>query len=544
MREERRPRSKLKTALAVALAIGLPAVALRVMGLRWELPNSRHYFSYHPDEVFLLLPAVRYFARGDWNPHFFNYGSLYLYLVGLPAVWLKLAQNPSSLAPLYLLGRSITAALGIASVPLLYLAVKDESKRLAALSAVLLAVLPLHVINSHYATVDVPATFWLVLAFLLALRGARQTGVVSGALTGLAVGLAASSKYNAGLFIIPAVLAPVVSSPQTWRWSWPIAMLLGAALGFVIGCPYFTSPEFLRDFAFELHHMRVGGTYAFENTGSGWAYHLVHGLPIALGLPLLLALIPGLYATFRLSSRAARLSLLWCALYLLMIGFAKERFIRYLVPMTPFLAVIAATGLLWLWRRPRPRALRAVIGGAAAAVIALTGLYAWGQAGMFVKEDPRNDAWSRVGPSVVQSHGGLKVGLVQAPWYFSPPVSPYNAGPFPPSREAFEELNDRAGHPVVITGWDRGKLQAERPAVFFLSDLEVVDLLRLRNEEATRFVRTLDEMYQDRTMFARTPAPFAWLAPGRDWAPPDWLYLSPEITLYREPRSFYAQRPL
>jgi len=544
MREERRPRSKLKTALAVALVIGLPAVALRVMGLRWELPNSRHYFSYHPDEVFLLLPAVRYFARGDWNPHFFNYGSLYLYLVGLPAVWLKLAQNPSSLAPLHLLGRSITAALGIASVPLLYLAVKDESKRLAALSAVLLAVLPLHVINSHYATVDLPATFWLVLAFLLALRGARQTGVVSGALTGLAVGLAASSKYNAGLFIIPAVLAPVVSSPRTWRWSWPIAMLLGAALGFVIGCPYFASPEFARDFRFELHHMRVGGTYAFENTGSGWAYHLVHGLPVALGLPLLLALIPGLYATFRLSSRAARLSLLWCALYLLMIGFAKERFIRYLVPMTPFLAVIAATGLLWLWRRPRRRALRAVTGGAAAAVIALTGLYAWGQAGMFVKDDPRNDAWSSVAVPIVQSRGRLKVGLVQPPWYFSPPVSPYNAGPFPPSREAFEELNDRAGHPVVITGWDRGKLQAERPAVFFLSDLEVVDLLRLRNEEATRFVRTLDEMYQDRTVFARTPAPFAWLAPGRDWAPPDWLYLSPEITLYREPRSFYAQRPL
>jgi hypothetical protein len=71
-----------------------------------------------------------------------------------------------------------------------------------------------------------------------------------------------------------------------------------------------------------------------------------------------------------------------------------------------------------------------------------------------------------------------------------------------------------------------------------------MDLLRLRNEEATRFVRTLDEMYQDRTVFARTPEPFAWLAPGRDWAPPDWLYLSPEITLYREPRSFYAQRPL
>jgi len=541
MLEERPPRSKVTTTLLIVLLIGVPAVALRLVGLRWALPTPLHYFSYHPDEVFLLLPAVRYFARGDWNPHFFNYGTLYLYLVGIPAVLLGIARDPSSLAPLYLLGRSITALLGIASVPLLYLAVKGESKRLAAISAMLLAVLPLHVINSHYATVDVAATFWLVLAFLLTLRGARRPGVPTGLITGLAVGLAAATKYNAGLFLLPAILAPAISPPRNWRWTWLVAVVLGAALGFAVGCPYFTSPDFARGLRFELEHMRVGGTYAFANTGSGWGYHLTHGLPIALGFPLLLALFSGAYATFRLPSRAARVSLLWVVLYLLVIGFSKERFIRYLVPITPFLAVIAAAGLLWLWRIPRARLVRAVGAAFGAAVLILTGLYSWGQVRGFVGEDPRNAAWSSAGVQVVQSRGRIRAGLVQPPWYFSPPVSPYNAGPF--SDDRFQKLNARAGHPIVITGWESEKLQAERPDFFFLSDLEAVDLLRLRNPEATRFVTTLEELYEERTVFARPPAPYAWLAPGRGWAPPDWLYPSPEITRYVRPRSYYAQFP-
>ena len=67
-----------------AAAVGLiliAAFALRVVGLRWGLPDAHHYFSYHPDEAPILYPAMG-MIRGDWNPHFFNYGTLYLYIVG------------------------------------------------------------------------------------------------------------------------------------------------------------------------------------------------------------------------------------------------------------------------------------------------------------------------------------------------------------------------------------------------------------------------------------------------------------------------------
>ncbi|MCJ7752807.1 MAG: hypothetical protein MUQ65_17255, partial [Armatimonadetes bacterium] len=116
--------SRRRMPWALVFILGV-ALTLRLAGIHWGLPNQQHYFSYHPDEIFLLLPSFG-FAQGDLNPHFFNYGTLYLYLVGLPAVALGLVPDPASfpagLRSLYLEGRIITALLGVATVLLLYLA--------------------------------------------------------------------------------------------------------------------------------------------------------------------------------------------------------------------------------------------------------------------------------------------------------------------------------------------------------------------------------------------------------------------------------------
>ena len=158
------PTRRSSVELLLVLLIGLCALALRFAGMGWGLPEAEHFFSYHPDEILLLRPAF-HFVQGDWNPHFFNYGTLYISLVGIPAVALGLVPDPSlfplGLAPLYLEGRFITGALGAASAVILYYALRAEGRRFAALSALLLAFCPLHVVTSHYATVDVPATFFV-----------------------------------------------------------------------------------------------------------------------------------------------------------------------------------------------------------------------------------------------------------------------------------------------------------------------------------------------------------------------------------------------
>jgi hypothetical protein len=516
----------------VPILLVLGALGLRVAGLWWGLPNGQHHFSYHPDEIFLLLPAFK-FAEGTLNPHFFNYGTLYLYLVGLPAVALGLVPDPSQFPPslrsLYLEGRLITALLGCATVLLLYLSLQRESRWLALIAAALLAICPLHVITSHYATVDVPATFFIALAFLLLMRAKTDIGSRAALPVGIAVGLAAATKYNAGMFLIPALLGPVFLG-QRPKAGWWLALPAGALLGFLIGNPFVASDEFLRGFLFELRHAREGGTLAFVDTGSGWAYHVLRGLPVGLGYPLLATVVLGLVATIQRRSVAARLSLLWIVLYLVVIGFGKERFIRYLVPLTPFLCVLGAWGIMWLiatagrYRAQITASLLSVV------LVVLALLYTLGQLVPLVFYDTRDYAWLQADSDLLFSTPGATVGLSSPPWFYHPPVSPYNAGEL--SRPWFEPWNATADTPVIVTGWSADRLQDTTPTVFFLSDLEVDDLLRLGRTDVGEFVSALEKAYSGKMTFGGHPLPFDWLAPPRAHHPPDWLYATPQITMY------------
>lgn len=500
------------------------------------LPNDYHHFSYHPDEIFLLLPSFG-FAMGDWNPHFFNYGTLYIYLVGIPAVFTNLVAEwssfPTNLRPLYVLGRHITLAMGVGGVALLYWALRREERAVRQVGTLLLALCPLYVVHSGYATVDVPATFWLVLAYGFALAGGQGSDWKMGVLAGVATGLGAATKYNVGLFAIPVILAPYLAPDGIRSKRWIIATIGGVLIGFVIGCPFVGRPEFVQGVLFELRHMRLGGTAAFVETGPGWVYHVLHGLPVGLGLPLLAAVTIGLPVAAARPNRATRLAAVWVVLYLLVIGFGKERFIRYLIPLMPFVCVIAASGMVWLVRRMKRSLARAMAVGLGAAVIGLTACYTQGQMRSLVQPDPRDVAWQWARESYESQGRKWHVGLVQAPWYLHPPASPYNAGPL--SRRWFERWNEKRGKRVIVTGWDVEMVRRQRPDVFFINEAEYYDRIRIGDKEAEGFVSELHKVYARTRVFEKEPARCSWLAPGRHWAPPDWLYDSPRIIAYYGP---------
>jgi 4-amino-4-deoxy-L-arabinose transferase-like glycosyltransferase len=519
----------------------------RLAGIPWGLPNAQHYFSYHPDEIFLLLPAFG-FAGGDWNPHFFNYGTLYIYLVGIPAVLFHVVpdrgQFPENLRALYEWGRMTTMWLGSATILVLYLALRRSGRWVSWTSALLLAICPLHVVHSTYATVDVPATFWLVAAFLLALQGAERPSLGWGFSVGLPIGLAAATKYNVGLFIVPAMVAPLLAPPGKWQRSWALGVAGGTLLGFAVGCPFFWSPEFLNGVLFEMRHAARGGTLAFVDAGSGWQYHVTRGLPAGLGYPLLACAVLGANVAIRRRDRPARLSLCWVLLYLAAIGFGKEWFIRYLVPLAPFVAVLAGTGLAWLYRRCGGLLLRAGMYVLVVAVALLT--YAYLIVNMpeiasrgrtddvwhAVTTDPRDRAWKAVAAELEGESADRRVGLIQSPWYFHPPVSPWNSGPL--FREQFEAWNQEAGR-VVVTGWDAERVTAEKPEFFITCNLETMDMLRLEKPEAVELVHALWSTYAHQTVFERPPGRYGWLFPSRESAPPDWLYRWPKVVLWSEP---------
>src|ERR671917_72933 len=64
--------------LAALLAL---AAVLRTWGLTWGLPHSGRFYPYHPDESVLLHAVCRVNPLwGDFEPGFYNYGTLYIFL--------------------------------------------------------------------------------------------------------------------------------------------------------------------------------------------------------------------------------------------------------------------------------------------------------------------------------------------------------------------------------------------------------------------------------------------------------------------------------
>jgi len=538
------------------------AFALRMLGISWGLPTAKHIYSYHPDEIHVLSPALLYMLRGDWNPHFFNYGTLYLYLVGFVSklfaliglspgnmVFAQIGNSPTylpDLSFLHLIGRTITALLGAGSIVLIYFIGKKLGGRgLGIGAALLLTFAPLHLVNSHFATVDVPATFFLLLAALFCLNIISEGSLRWYLLAGAAIGLAAATKYTLAAGIVLIIGAHLLRGRFALREHLPLAAgLLVFPLFFLIGCPYALTlegglairPEFLQGFRFEAQHMREVRTAAFVDTGSGWLYHALRGLPAALGIPLYLLSLAGmalaiLYkppAGLKTSGRdsVARKGFLlfacWCIFFFVMIGFASERFIRYLVPLIPFLCLFAA----WLLGRlfsSNMKFRKPVLAGLGV-MLALTLAYSFSQLLLFILPDARD----RGIEAFTGSHPA-SVGITETPWFQIPPVSPFNGGAL--SRAAFEKWQKDAPYKVIVTGWNVAALEKAKPESFVISDMQYADPLRLENAQAKSFMEALDLHYTNKETYGSF-TPMDWLGGGRENAPPDWLYLNPAEKIY------------
>lgn len=338
--------------LAASLLVGL---ALRLWGLDFGLPHTLT----RPDESVLVHRALA-IAAGDLNPHFFNYPSLQLYLLAgafgiyyvTSLIWggvagtqdfiLQFFLDPSGL---YLTGRLLTSLLGTATIGACYYLGRALGGSVAgAASALLLATAMLHVRDSHFLTVDVPAAWWMTAALAAWVRYAglgRPKWLYGGAIL---AGLAMSTKYNAVLFL-PAMLTAVRYGPSQQRLRRAAIALLVSIGAFVAGSPFIVLDPgaFITDFLFEVQHFGRG--HAGQDLGNGWVYHLLFTLRHGLGAPLLIAALASCVwlATRR---RPADLVILTAiGSYFAVAGGGSSLFVRYAIPLVPVLCAVTGAAL-------------------------------------------------------------------------------------------------------------------------------------------------------------------------------------------------------
>lgn len=512
------------------------ALVWRLWGLGWGLPDAHHWYSYHPDERQLAAAVLSLnFLNLQFNPHFFNYPSLDIYLSHLVwqlAMMLGMVSWPQQvprwqvLHDVLLCSRLVAATTGALTVPLVWsLARRVAGCKAAWWAAIIMLLLPGHVQHSHFATVDVPGTFLVVLVLWLVGRGRRGVWLAC-----VVAGLAAATKYNLGfVWVVPAALliaerqVPVVR--RTGRGL--AAAGLGVA-GFLAGCPYaLLSPhEFLGDgrqtgFLYELLvHPRQGSGLIFVQTGNGWWFHLTHNLTFAMTPIVLLIALAGLIYCLcgagilptddrdQNSSKLIWCLLGWVVIYFLSLGFSEVRFMRYVLPILPPLVVLAGVAL----HRLRVRWLRWAVAGLA--LVRVIGwqdpVLAWG------RPDPRDSAaqWMQQ-----QIRPGERVGVVDPPWFWSPPLSPVDQPPGAPP-----ETPPPGSIVVSRLGPDAGA----RPAWWVISEFEWRDRERLRDPAWQSFTDMLNRHY---TLAQQFETPY-WLPVWPRPIPHDALYTHPTIRCY------------
>lgn len=524
--------------LPLLLIVALGGV-LRYLGARWGLPSATHLFSYHPDEFHSLRGALSLVLAGDPNPHFFNYGSLYLYLVSLSAVLADSSAlgNGTAEGLTQLLrdwtiaARNLNLVCALLTIVVVYLLGRQLlGRRQGLLAALALAVFPLHVLHSQYATVDVPQALFIALTLLFAVKIAKQPRTADYLWAGLWAGLAMSVKYNGALVIIAPLVAHFVARREAQakigRLAWqPLGMLVLMAAAFVVTSPYtfLDWPKAQRDILYELQHMKLGEEPARSADPNGLLFHAL-SLTLTTTGATLVALFGLGGLLVRRVKRAALGVLVFTALWFVMIGMSNVRYGRYEVALLAPLAVLVAAAPYALHLRRAELRLLAMLLPAAAIGLGL-GVSATLALRLRNMPDPRDVALEALVAAVPPDR---TVGLVWEPWFNAPPVDRVNCGQALRTSPLWAQFKAPVRR-LVITGANAATLDQECPFAFILSNFEMRDALRVNDAGATAFMDTLRQSYVP-AVVAERQAPLSGLW---NWQPPqDWLYPFPTETVY------------
>lgn len=351
--------SPILTRLSLFGALGL-GLLFRLPGIEWGLPLKYA----HIDESVVIHYSMRIVA-GAMNPEFYDYPGFFLYLLAgvirmgaLVHGWF-FGTGLEELVGGYLAGdsafftlgaRGLSVAFALFTIALTFDLGRRRGRWMVGFgAAVLLSVNGLHVLHSHYGTLDVAACFFTLLAMdKIAQFGVTQ-GVRDGGEAAFWVGLAAATKYYPGILFVPLALLPFVG-----RHPKPIKMLavlsVLAFVGLFVGSPFtvLSSGEFLSRF----NHLAPkivglpGHSIPFIQT--------IMNLWQNAGPLAVIAGVIGIGFSFKEKGAWRTLAVLWLTLFAFL-GFWTHQPPHYSLALFPplFLFSIRAADEI-PWRRPWP----------------------------------------------------------------------------------------------------------------------------------------------------------------------------------------------
>ncbi len=355
------------------------------------------YRHLHPDERHLVMVAGRINFFDQLDPDFFAYGSLPVYFLKAVAQLSDSLFNTKfdNYDGLLILGRRITSLIDVTTSLLVYLLAlrltKNRKIALASIGAYTLMFFPTQ--NSNFFVVDNFVNLFFSLTMLAFLNYWQKNTYRNLSWIGLTYGLLLSSK------ITPIIILPIIAvgvlikellSGNIKKQMAKIILKSGTNILLFIATTILTTmlfmpyaylkyPQFIREVTAQVQ--MNSNAYVFPYTlqyvyTTPYLFHLKQIFLWGVG-PIISALIlagvlrklleikkPFKKKTMlKLLNRPATYYIVSHLLFFAIIGASAVKFMRYLLPLYPGLAIIAGAELVWLWQniKLRPPVRKAVV---------------------------------------------------------------------------------------------------------------------------------------------------------------------------------------
>jgi len=276
------------------------------------------------------------------------------------------------------LGRTLAAAVGVATIMLVY----ALGRRLygpwgGVLAALFLAVMPYHVVASRQVMLDGPMALASTLTLFLMVRFGETEHPLWLYAAGAGMGLTVLTKET-GILMVGAIYAFLALTPRIRVRVWDICLSLLTMVLIIAAYP--------------LSILLAGGGSSgttrqylvwqlFRRPNHTWEFYLTSVAP-AIGIPLILAALLGLFMYRRQNGWPEKLLVLWVLVPVIFFQLWPTKGFQYLLPAAPPLALLAAAPLVrwrsWTAATARVRLLRYLLAVIlAGAIILPLGVASW-----------------------------------------------------------------------------------------------------------------------------------------------------------------------
>lgn len=333
---------------------------LRFYNLNWDMGN---YF--HPDERNIANAVSRIDFFSQLNPQFFAYGgfSIYLYRAAADILFFITKDNSWTLnwGNINIIGRFFSAFFStITLIPIYILTKKISDKKTALLSAALFTFTVTSIQTAHYAVTESLITLIGVLICLFSVIVYRKLTILNTFFLGILFGIALATKTSAFSFILMPIAAYsfILFARRTKKNLIKIVLhfsvfLLISLIVFSAFSPYtFLSwDKFMESMRYEsgvatgflpvVYTLQFDHTipYFFQITNFFWQ----------IGIDTIFCILGTIFVFFvSLNKKNKELLIfsIFTLFYFLYVGSWHTKFIRYMLPIIPFLLIASSILLI------------------------------------------------------------------------------------------------------------------------------------------------------------------------------------------------------